>query len=396
MIKIAENVRSREGVPQAPPGARGFALPAAIFALLVLGVMITGGFYLAQQESRISLASEHASKAVHIAEQGLNEVRMAWNPPTYNGKNIGWDTVHVGTADGGNWRVRVLKTDSTNYFLAATGQVTEGGAMYSGATREIGMLARVVYPSITPPAAITTRGGLAVRGNATVSGTDQTLTGRLCPPSDDRTGILTDDTTQIQSVGNSNVEGDPPMDEDTSIDNSTFNTFGEVNYNQLVAMSSIQLSGGSTVNPDPSLDADGNCDYSDDRNWGDPENPTAPCGDYYPVIHIAGNGSIQSDGAGQGILLVDGDLQIQGAFSFYGIIIVQGTLDTRGAGVNAPRIMGGVYAGNAEIESQGGAGQSRVYTSNCAVQEAVRKSFTASRPLPVDERSWVDLSSASY
>ena len=149
----------------------------------------------------------------------------------------------------------------------------------------------------------------------------------------------------------------------------------------------------------PSTDGNGNCDYSDQFNWGDPNNPTAACGDYYPIIHFGGGSgsrtTLQAGGVGQGIMLVDGNLDLRGDFQFNGIIIVQGTFETQGSGASAPRITGAVMAANANVESQNYTGGSVVTNSTCAVQEAVRKSASASRPLPTSSRSWVDLSGTS-
>ena len=41
---------------------------------------------------------------------------------------------------------------------------------------------------------------------------------------------------------------------------------------------------------------------------------------------------MQSGGVGQGILLVDGTLDLRGNFVFYGLIIVQGSFETQGSG----------------------------------------------------------------
>ena len=49
----------------------GFALPATVFALVVVGVITTGGFFMAHQEGRIGVASEHAGLAFYLTERGL-------------------------------------------------------------------------------------------------------------------------------------------------------------------------------------------------------------------------------------------------------------------------------------------------------------------------------------
>jgi hypothetical protein len=101
--------------------------------------------------------------------------------------------------------------------------------------------------------------------------------------------------------------------------------------------------------------------------------------------------TLQSNGYGQGILLVDGDLQVRGGFTFFGIIIVQGTFTT-GNGTN--RIFGAVMASNAADLNQTFLGTSTIQYSRCAVTRAVLNNAALARARPLAERSWVDLSAA--
>ena len=61
----------------------GFALPVAVLALVVVGVLVTGGFYMAQQETRVGVASQNTTMAFYIAEQGMNEVLANWSASRY-------------------------------------------------------------------------------------------------------------------------------------------------------------------------------------------------------------------------------------------------------------------------------------------------------------------------
>ena len=61
----------------------GFALPVTVFALVVVGVITTGGFFMAHQEGRIGVASEHAGLAFYLTERGLVDAMGKWNSALY-------------------------------------------------------------------------------------------------------------------------------------------------------------------------------------------------------------------------------------------------------------------------------------------------------------------------
>ena len=196
--------------------------------------------------------------------------------------------------------------------------------------------------AFAPPAALTTRGNISIRGNAEIA-------------------------------------------------DSTFTQFGELDWDELILMADLRPSPGS-LNIGPSLNGDGTCNTSDVLNWGHPEAPGHACEDYFPVIFVNGSANIQSGGLGQGILLVAGDLDLHGNFSFYGVIIVQGNFETQG---NGNRVYGGVMAGNATLGGQTLTGGSEVQYSNCAVQRAIfNSSLTRARRLR--NRNWVDVSYLVY
>ena len=57
----------------------GFVLPAVIGALVIIALLITAGFFVAQQELRMGVANRHANMAFNIAQAGANEVLDNWN-----------------------------------------------------------------------------------------------------------------------------------------------------------------------------------------------------------------------------------------------------------------------------------------------------------------------------
>jgi Tfp pilus assembly protein PilV len=381
---------------------RGFVLPATIGALVIIGVLVTAGFYIAQQELRIGVASNYANKAVNIAQAGANEVLANWNGYQLGSIAIWSDTTITDTIATGIWEVSVANANNYVYFVTATGTSTEGGARWAGAKRSIGIVTKMIFANIDPPAALTTRGKTIVKGTALVNGTNTT------PPSwgpycgaiatNDTTGVLTNDTSVISLSGAGAIAGNPQYDQDSTIVDSTFTNFGNLDWAQLTALAQadgkdISSWGSVLATPiAPDTTAAGRCDESLLTNWGDTV-PTNPCGAYFPLIYHGGPSlSIQNGGYGQGILLVDGDLELRGNFLFYGIIIVQGDFQTQGSG---NRIIGAVMASNSTLDQQTVTGGSEITYSRCAVTRSILTNASRSRARPLQERSWVDLTAVA-
>jgi hypothetical protein len=47
---------------------------------VVVAVLVTAGFFLAGQESRIGQATERTTQAFYLAEHGMNQVMETWVP----------------------------------------------------------------------------------------------------------------------------------------------------------------------------------------------------------------------------------------------------------------------------------------------------------------------------
>ena len=108
-----------------------------------------------------------------------------------------------------------------------------------------------------------------------------------------------------------------------------FSMFGSVTFDRLAAHADIVLADTTLTSAlRPSLLADERrCDTADPSNWGEPRRSEATslaaCRNYFPVVHVTGPGlRIVAGGRGQGVLLVDGDLDITGDFDFTGLIVV--------------------------------------------------------------------------
>jgi hypothetical protein len=375
-----------------PPRSNGgFALPAAVFALVIAAALIVGSTFVARQELRIGTAIQQGTEAFYLAERGMNEVMTDWPAATMTALPL-WDTTSTATTfPDGIVSTRVTRLGARLYLLESSSLVTRGGTELQGAARETGSVVRLFSVEIEPPAALTTRGTTQLKGTAEVHGEDvnPSVWPGLCSSTPtDKPGILTNDASAVSTSGAGEITGNPGVAQDTTISDETFREFGELDWDELTSLANKKLTPGN-INTTGPVTVGSVCSTDNPLNWGDPLDPTAPCGNYFPIIHIPGSAKIQSGGVGQGILLVDGNLDLRGNFVFFGIVIVQGSISTQGSG---NRVYGGVLASNADLDTETITGGSVITYSTCAAERAVMNNANLTRPRPLANRSWVDLS----
>lgn len=238
---------------------RGFALPAAIGALVIVGILVTAGFYVARQEVRIGVASKYAGMAGSMAQSAANNV-MVNRVSSLTSLAIWGTTTVVDTVESGITTVKVTKLGMRMFYLDATATVTEGGALWAGASRRVGIVTRMTTANIDPPSALATQGSLTVGGSSSVSGFDTIPSGwaSACDSTSmtDKPGIMIDNPANIKVTGtNFEVAGVPTIQGDTSITASSLLVFGDLTWNDMVAIASKTMSAGpwSGIQPDSSL-----------------------------------------------------------------------------------------------------------------------------------------------
>jgi hypothetical protein len=379
----------------------GFAMPAAVGALVIVGVLVTAGFYMANQELRIGVANRNAALAVNLAQSSTNRILITRSAALTALPLWGVTTLADTTAQGVS-SIQVTRLSTYLYFLDATSTVTEGGALWSGASRRVGLVARLSTANINPPAALTTQGILKYGGSAQIHGNDAPPDGSdggqanwtgICPTTGltNKPGILTNDTTKIDWTGNyskiaANMNGNPLYTQDPSITAESLMSFGDLGWEGMVALAEKVYSAvPSDIAP---VVSGGVCVTSAPANWGAPTNLASPCASYFPIIYFSTD-VLLSKGVGQGIMLVEGDLKVTGGFEFYGPVYVKGTLTTMGSGGH---FWGGVTAANAELDDNTVLGDAVITYSSCAVTRALLNNSALTRIRPLAMRSWVDLS----
>ena len=369
---------------------RGFALVGAVFALVIIASLIAGAFFAARQEMNIGRSSAGYTRAFGAAEAAMAAGVAQWNTGLFNGLAIGGSTTLNGTVpnNGGTYTLTATRLNNELFLLRAVGADPNGTSQ-----RQLASLTRLQRIAMAFNASLTTRGQLKIGGSSFLDGVDQSPSGWSCPGfvPDTVAGIVTRDSTGISTSGCSNlscVRGAPKVVNDPTITDSTFFKFGDLDWNELIAMATITYNGntGPLNQVAPTLSG-GLCNAGNLNNWGEPwrgAGTIAACAGYFPIIYV--NGTLKlTGGRGQGILLVENDLEVQGGFEFYGPVIVRQQLSTQGTGGH---FNGGVMAANVSLDQSTVLGDAIITYSSCAVTNALNGNASG-RLLAT--RSWADL-----
>lgn len=373
---------------------RGFAMALALGAIVVIGMLIGGAFFVSSQQARNGRGSMWQELAFRHAEGGLAQTITTWDPDSTSGLTAGqsWIQSAVPLPDVANPklypRVTVTRLNNDLFQVMSEASIGSSGGARAEATRRVSQIVRLVGPAINIRGALTVRGQTKIGGSSLINGNDQNPSNWSCDaPGAALPGIAIPDPSMISTSGCSNyscVTGSPKVQTDpVAAADSTYFKFGEdFDWDGLVSMADIVMTFDAAPAP---VVTNGKCDFTPVTNWGDPNHVGGgACTSYYPIIYYPGNANL-TGGTGQGILLVEGDLSVAGLFKFYGPVIVRGRLKTAGTGGH---FSGAVMAANVDLEENTLLGNAVVNYSACAVEKAVQ---AAGRAKPVIQRGWTEM-----
>jgi hypothetical protein len=371
----------------------GFALVAAIGAIVVIAALVAGAFYASTQEFRIGRNSITAQRAFVTAEHGLNQVvagwQKSWNmlPPN---TVMPFDYVN---SKGDPSTVTVTKTNDLTYVVSSEGTATT--ATGNEVVRRTSQALVIAIPSMYIKGAVTVAGQINVQGSALIVGKDSAPQGwGECP--EEKTGMAaivaksaSDVTTQKQ--GSLVTDGDQKILVDSMAGkSSTYGNFGDVTFAEMAANADVVITGDQVLQPQKLVNGT-TCTTVDVvtkksiiSNWGDPyrANPAGPCESYAPSVYMNGNVQLNGSGYGQGILLVEGNLTVNGDFDYYGIIIVRGKFQNYGtANITGAVLAGGVIQNSVQ-------GNATINYSSCAIEKMQKATATISL---AHERPWSEM-----
>ncbi|MCC6931487.1 MAG: hypothetical protein IT359_21035 [Gemmatimonadaceae bacterium] len=369
---------------------RGIALFVALVALLLVALLSVASMHLAHADFRRARDESTMRRASNAADAGAYDLLRAWQAMPHEGlpvgATIGPDTVALIGGSAERWLTRLTRTA---WWSVSTGSAGDS-AQHTLARRTVQVAYRLAIPDVPANAALVARDSVTLAGSARVVGTDTALVGwgGLCAPLSHTAAIAMPDTTHLcdgvcGAGSGGRATGLPALTSDSSAAfASRYSVFGGETWASLTSRATIVVPPGGIVTP-ASVLAAGQCDRSVSSNWGDPGG-VGPCASYAPLIWAQGDVEVRG-GAGQGVLLVEGDLTLSAGARFAGVVIVRDDLRSSGIGGT---LLGLALAGDRNVAAGDHSildGQTLVQRSRCAVDLALERAAPLVR---VAKRSW--------
>jgi hypothetical protein len=212
----------------------GFALPVALLAILVIGAIVTGGFYASSQESRVSMSADLGNQAFYVAEYGLEEVLGTWKNEVLAGvtgtTSFAPVDVFAGGEQLGTYTISARRIGQYLFLVTSEGRVTAGPRQ---AIRRVGSMVRIMKIDTPIPTALAVYGGLTSTGNSVIRGEDSGGPG--CTAGAPVSGVLaTSDTMVVAEGAAAEISGDPPIEGNPTLTPDMMAEFGAVNLQDLI------------------------------------------------------------------------------------------------------------------------------------------------------------------
>ncbi len=366
----------------------GFALPLAIVVLALLTMGLVAGFSMTASELSTTASQRAEARAYSNAQRGLEtfltrrkekvgstmfcpncwavngSLAVGSVNANLDGLPVARETVTVAFT-GGMAIVRAtpvsvnLVTGRGKYFITSTGYDSTSGlggtnGRVSMASRTVGVFVTWSKTTINVIGAWTSLTGIVKNGTGTISGVDQCGSG---------TNVAGLSVPQYNGKADLSVNGgwapvgSPPYD--------TTKTFAQESAAVKIDWASVKA--GTAIPADIVIGAGTFptvATFAADTN-------------YWPVIHVTNTGSsFTLPNQGRGMLIVDGDLSINGSNQWYGVILVGGQLISNGNNVSEGATMSGLNALTGTHPSSSSAddatanGQKSYVYDSCSVSKA--------------------------
>jgi len=369
--------------PATPRDRRGAILIVVLVIIAVLGVLAAGSFFAALQEERIDAGGIVRARALAAAEHAAYTIispqhwRSVWNtaPPVRQVASISEQLAGGATSTAEVWTL-----SSSSALVIARGAA---GLPPRDAQRRVSLLLTLRPPRMPKAAAIAVS-GLSVVGGSSITGGLGGGVGDCLTADSDVAAVSVPATVPIDTSGCAPTAclsaARVVRDTVLAAQAETSDEFGQVDRSFLASVGR-PLGPGTDFTPGPVIDATGTCDANAPANFGDPLRvlgPSSPCAAFFPVVHAEGDLRL-SGGAGQGMLVVDGNLTLLAGARFTGVLLVRGSARFE----DGAHLDGIVLADRVSLASA-----SEIRYSACAVEDASR---SGARPSPEVNHSWAEM-----
>jgi hypothetical protein len=369
---------------------RGMALALALVVLVLVGVLAATICFVGVQEARMGESMRRLEHAFGAAEGGAATVIRTRAPPAYNIREPdpfdsspvpdGYPGAWAGAAhQAGAYGGHIYRLNGELFFISVVGRDSrvEPGAAPDGQRRQgealqrVALLARVRPVRSGVTAALTAGTRVRLSGAVTVDGSDRTPPGwEPCgPPDSQQAGIRVVGGLGVWASGAASILGTPPIITD-SAPAAPVAVLAGIVHDQLAAWATYTLAGGTFAGEiGPVVVAD-RCAEDVATNWGDSRGHNYLCGNYFPIVHITGDATV-SGVRGQGILVADGNVLVNGGLEWYGVALVRGSLTVLPDRASNTAFWGAVLVEDSVI-LQGAPDKSVAVTySKCAITKAL-------------------------
>ncbi len=220
-------------------------------------------------------------------------------------------------------------------------------------------------PPINPPGAVAAQAPITMKGNLTVNGYDNCS---CTATNTSRPGKTCDGShLAVYSANSVSQNGGPSETLSSGVGNgfTTYNPDGTVktqgataqnqpwpyDVNQMIADYKVTAQNAATTSPWNFSCNGSSCADAQNQNFGSyptglPSAPVFPTGAAPATVYIPGSIKLTGNGtSGSGILIIDGDLEINGGLAFYGLILVKGKITFSGGGSQPVNLYGAILAG---------------------------------------------------
>ena len=369
------------GAPRVQAPAReGFALPMAIMVLALLSIGLVAGFAMSTSEQAATSSQRAQARAYSFAQSGLEafltqrkEFKSGCTPATPYTKaqaaacafcpqcwlanaapmtvsvNANLDTLptvaesvtvafKVGADTVGQAFIRAIPvwvnvaTGRGTYFVTATGTdrksgIATGSNTMRNASRSVGVYVTWSKATMNVMGALVSFSGIIKEGTGAISGVDQ------CGKDTNVVGINVpaEEAVVLNGAAQTFVpSGNPPYD--------TLKTFSQ--DSAATKLDWAGITAGTTMPADINITVSTSTAFPETGKFASDTN-------YWPIIHVFNrsatwNGMYTLPNQGRGILIVDGDLNINGSNQWDGVVLVGGQLTSNGNNVTSGTVMAGL------------------------------------------------------